>query len=452
MSKERFILGLFIILCFALPASAQSREDACMTYCRDGLLYAGYYSRETQLCEYKRTLCPAGCARDQFSCAIETREAERAPETRIIPELPTAPRTLPPGTIKPRQPRGSRTPTKPSACLSDSDCANYGKDKCAGQHYCDKPTGKCVLNEKTKVVCPIAKDNQCRKNTCNPKTGGCEMKIFAEKPCQAGHPCEDAACDSHGNCIGTWNYDKVVDGKKCACKTHEDCNPQEDGDLCNGVLYCDYKTNSCLLNPSTIKKCPTADDGPCGKNACNPKTGKCEMKPLNEGKTCGGSLCFDYTCKKGACVSFWNKNCQCQKDADCSDYEDGNECNGKLYCDKAKSKCVLNPATIVTCPTGLDTDCIKTSCNTKTGKCEKKPVQDNAPCTKAHPCMNAFCSKGACMQQALFGKPVKEHKCQCLKDSDCAPYEDGIDCNGKLYCDKATTTCKINPATVKKCQ
>lgn len=90
----------------------------------------------------------------------------------------------------------------------------------------------------------------------------------------------------------------------------------------------------------------------------------------------------------------------CTSTPDCWAFEDGNLCNGFMMC--AAGKCVLNPATIVTCPAG--TPCEPNVCNPDSGYCEATvvpgcadtPCQTAAECPSAGPCQVGVCVANKC--------------------------------------------------------
>ncbi|MDO8519481.1 MAG: hypothetical protein Q7T11_04900, partial [Deltaproteobacteria bacterium] len=117
--------------------------------------------------------------------------------------------------------------------------------------------------------------------------------------------------------------------KPCECAIDTDC---DDGNLCT--------TDSCKENLCDYVK----EDPVC----------------CNTDEECGEKVCVNHSCSEkqvpiGAC----------QDDADCAKQEDGNLCNGKLYCDKSPSNpdewnCKVNPGTVVIpCGTSSDTACLK---------------------------------------------------------------------------------------------
>ncbi|MCB9740051.1 MAG: hypothetical protein H6747_12370 [Deltaproteobacteria bacterium] len=340
--------------------------------------------------------------------------------------------------------------TSACKCTADADCIDDG-DQCNGLPYCDKSTASwsCKVNPGTVVVCNTSGDGDCVITTCEPSSGACK-----KGPQPLGTLCDDGVkctegdiCDGSGACSpGAWT----------CCKEDADCAGEEDGDACNGTLYCDKAKGACLLNPTTVVSCPTLDDTACRQNLCQAKTGKCALLPVAEGKACDdGSKCtVGETCGNGNC-SGGTDVCACSKDADCAGQEDGDPCTGTLYCDPVAGKdgkgaCKVNPKSLVHCPTVNDTACLRNLCDSKTGKCAMTPLKvqtacdaDGTTCTAGDICDGS----GSC----IAGTPV----CPCQTDADCADKEDGDLCNGVLYCDKsfgeAAAACTVSPPTVVSC-
>ncbi len=96
-------------------------------------------------------------------------------------------------------------------------------------------------------------------------------------------------------------------GASPKCEQDSDC--PDDGDLCNGVMFCDTsKTpHSCAVKPnSRVPDCPDGADTVCSKNTCAPKTAKCEMTPVEDGSKCGdGDACTDGDGCKGGRLRRW---------------------------------------------------------------------------------------------------------------------------------------------------
>ncbi|MBI5609621.1 MAG: hypothetical protein HY902_12185, partial [Deltaproteobacteria bacterium] len=176
---------------------------------------------------------------------------------------------------------------------------------------------------------------------------------------------------------------------------------KEDGDLCNGTLYCDQGSHVCAVNPASVVTCTTAFDEPCLTNQCDKKTGACGMKPAHQGNQCddGSSCSGGGWCSYGDCQVTVKQACECVQDSDCKALEDGDLCNGTLYCDKSgsgKPACKLNPATVVTCPSVDDTACSKNQCQPKTGLCAPTAVpglcDDGKACTAQDTCDQGSCA------------------------------------------------------------
>ena len=95
--------------------------------------------------------------------------------------------------------------------------------------------------------------------------------------------------------------------------------------------------------------CPAAES-PCKIGRCLPD-GTCTIAD-RVGASCddGDDCTAGDVCKSGACTPGMNL-CHCKADADCAAADDGDACNGTLFCDDATlpSRCRVNPSTIVTC-------------------------------------------------------------------------------------------------------
>ena len=197
-----------------------------------------------------------------------------------------------------------------------------------------------------------------------------------------------------GACTGGTNL--------CPCQGDGDCKAKEDGNLCNGTLYCNKANNTCTVNAATLVTCSDAFDETCLSNQCDPVSGKCGMKPDNQGNACSdGSLCSaGGWCKFGVCEVEATVACECVNDNDCAKLEDGNACNGTLYCDKTggKPKCAAKPGSVVVCKTAGDTACLKSQCQPGDGSCKPTAVfgacNDDLACTVQDNCSNGAC-KGA---------------------------------------------------------
>ncbi len=269
-------------------------------------------------------------------------------------------------------------------CKIDTDCGAFEDgNACNGSLICSKNV--CVVDTKTIVTCDAKSDTACSQNQCQPKTGTC-TQVAAEKfafcddgdPCTAGDGCDGGLCKP-GTDI-------------CQCKQNADCGAFEDGNACNGTLIC--SKFACALDAKTLVTCDGSADTPCLKNACQPKAGTCAQVatatgfPCSDGEPCTvGDACAAGDCKPGSDV------CQCKIDSDCQASDDGDLCNGTLMC--KQNKCVINPATLVSCPNAPP--CKQVACTAKTGLCETAAVADGVGCDDGDACTpNDACQNGAC--------------------------------------------------------
>ncbi|MBM4345371.1 MAG: hypothetical protein FJ100_18525 [Deltaproteobacteria bacterium] len=356
-------------------------------------------------------------------------------------------------------------------CTTTADCAKLEDgDVCNGTLFCNKAAKppSCQLNPATVVKCPTALDSVCSKTLCNKATGKCEVKPTERlgKSCPVDDPNCDAyvflpegaspivvPCDDGDVCTGS---SSCKSGKcaaeptafVCGCKADADCAAKEDGNKCNGTLFCNKVKGKCEINQSTIVNCSTVNDGQCAKNVCDPVSGQCKLTeigaPGNYVPCEDGNLCTQFDdCEGGACVSGTN-TCACTKDEECVD--DGDLCNGTLFCNKASGACVTNPKTVVSCSNSFDTACLKNTCDKKSGKCVNVAVSDYLNCEDGNPCSEGdVCLKGDCVSGT--------NTCDCVENKGCEGKEDGNPCNGTLYCNMKATPfkCLVNPATIVTC-
>ncbi|MBM4344654.1 MAG: hypothetical protein FJ100_14915, partial [Deltaproteobacteria bacterium] len=338
--------------------------------------------------------------------------------------------------------------------------------------------------------CP-ATGNPCVQPACT-AAGQCATVSADGLGCDDGQPCTIAAYCKAGKCVAKLSA-------ACECAADADCKTLEDGDLCNGTLYCDKLAFPfrCKVNPASVVTCDPASDTACSKSVCASKTGLCAPTPAEQakqvctaGKGCAwhakepgevtatvacedGNKCTtgDY-CAGGQCQAGQD-TCSCKSNADCADQDDGNLCNGKQFCNLATGQCLWNPATVVPCPSVDNTTCKKIACHPKTGQCiaveakEAKQACDKLPngqapclwvvkapgdpmplveCDDGNPCTsNDTCVGGNCAAGTLV--------CECQSHADCAAKDDGDLCNGTWYCDKSgdKPACKPNPAGAVVC-
>ncbi len=337
--------------------------------------------------------------------------------------------------------------TNTCVCKKDSDCnALEDGDLCNGTLFCNKATAQCQVNPITVVKCQTINDTKCLCNACHPKEGKCHLLPFKDgKVCDDGNPCTPNEGCSAGECVSAVNT--------CECQKDADCLSKDDGNLCNGTLYCDLNTFKCRTNPATVVTCNTDDDPACLSDVCDKKSGKCQELALpKDGTVCDdGNPCTPSShCSGGQCAAQVNV-CPCQLDGDCAVKEDGDVCNGGLFCHPKSKNCEVNPATVISCSDAFDDSCLTNQCDQKTGSCGMKPAHQGNQCDDCSLCSGGgWCSLGTCEVTVKLA-------CECAADSDCAALEDGDFCNGTLYCDKTAGAgkkpkCAVNPASIKSCQ
>ncbi len=333
--------------------------------------------------------------------------------------------------------KGACTPgSNTCPCQTSADCPDDA-DKCNGVPFCDTASTppSCKANPATLVQCDGSKNTACLKSVCIPASGLCApTKVPDGNPCDDGDNCTGTDVCADGSCAGV---------SICGCKSLADCAAFDDDDACNGWRFCDLADNTCKVNPASVVHCKKADDTECLQNTCAPKTGLCSLQATAGACDDGNPCSTGDVCAKGVCAGGTN-TCLCNQDADCAAKEDGNLCNGTLFCDKSIGACVPNGATVVTCPTVDDTECVANTCIGKTGACALAKVNEGGPCSDGNACTaDDLCTAGACVGGINL--------CKCASDADCAAADDGDLCNGVAYCDLQDGTCKLNPKSVPVC-
>lgn len=381
-------------------------------------------------------------------------------------------------------------------------CSNG--NACIADSLCEE--GACVggLN----LVCND--DNPCTTDACDPAQG-C---LFTAKSgaCDDGNPCtENDSCED-GLCAGA--------SSTCPCISDNSCGEFDDDNPCNGELICG-DANTCVVDPETIIVCDQPGTG-CLVSQCNPAIGQCVLTPAENGTVCDdGDVCtLEDRCVAGACISessvacptddvcqigtcqpdigcvFGDKTgpcddgnpctsddaclngvcvgggneCDCEVDADCGDFDDGDLCNGVVGC--IENKCETLPGSAVVCDVVKNGPCTVTECQPATGVCETVPTIDGTACSDGDrctlddqcvsgtctgtvdracgggcldsgdcddldPCTIDECAGGACVYEPIFGGD-----CACGSDIDCN------DANGCTLdvCDVVTGECSFTPA------
>ena len=384
-------------------------------------------------------------------------------------------------------------------CTTDADCAGVGGNLCVGTFVCvaNGPFSFCAPDPATVVSCP-ASSSPCSVNACDPQTGACALS-----PVNEGSACEDGdACTALSACVAgacTGGVPVVCDdGNPCtadSCDVANGCKaealevPCDDGNACT-------TGDTCVAGACVAAAFVVCDDGdPCTADACDPATG-CASTPVDAPCDDGNPCTVGDACVEGACVGGADL-CECDTDADCAAFDDGNACNGVLVCDKSgpTPTCQIAAGSVVTCDGGGGA-CSKPACVPATGLCEPTALPDGAPCDDGDPCtLGDACAAGACVGPTAAscddGNPCTAdicgpagcsyapaegpcddsnpctagdacaagacvggpNQCGCTTDDDCATQDDGDLCNGRLICDTAAAVpaCILDVASVVKC-
>ncbi len=146
------------------------------------------------------------------------------------------------------------------------------------------------------------------------------------------------ACDDEDPCTfdDTCQLGECVGAKlPCDCQTNSDCGALEDGNVCNGILFCDTEQfpQSCEVIEETVVECPLAEGlgAECLAPSCNPDNGECSFVSANEGGACsdGNACTIGESCSDGVCLGGVALNCVA---------------NGKVLRDQAFENVWVQPA------------------------------------------------------------------------------------------------------------
>jgi hypothetical protein len=387
----------FANLCKPCVAGADCKsiggiDDVCVEYGADGDFCGGSCSDEQP--------CPLGFSCDEVTTVDGFLSAQCVNEAGVCPctqqaidlQLWTACETTSEwGTCEGKRVCG---PLGLSLC----DAPNPAAESCNGEDDdCDGDFDEGTCDD----------DNPCSEDSCHP-TEGCNHKLLNGTECMDGNPCTAADHCVEGACVGT----PVI------CN---DDNPCTD-DQCDGA-------GGCLFAPNT-DSCD--DDNPCTL----------------------ADACKNSTCQ-GVDVA-----CDCQSDSDCVNLEDGDLCNGTLYCDTAKVpyQCAIAPATVIVCPepTGNDAPCLTNVCDNLTGECDLVSANAGQPCDDGNPCSAGDkCTQGKCAGNAEIncndGNPCTDDFCDptagCLHTNNVQSCQDGDACTIGDVCEDGACT----PGPAKSC-
>ncbi len=365
-------------------------------------------------------------------------------------------------------------PCTKDSCAADAGCVNTVLDEgeCGDGNPCTV-ADHCVDGQCVGDLVECDDENPCTENVCT-KNGGCEY-LAAPGSCDDGNPCTVGDQCNEGTCAGF--------AVECDCKAGGDCAVLEDGDLCNGTLFCskDKLPYQCAVLPGSEVQCPipsfVADgkDWLCLQAACDPATAKCSLVPGQEGLPCddGDPCTLDDACASGLCAGTAPANCNdgnpctddsCLPQSGCLHIQNSAPCNDADACTTG-DLCVegmCQGGGILSCNDG--NPCTDDSCDPQKG-CVVQLNQ--AACDDGNACTGPDqCKGGSCVATGLLGckddNPCTDDACDpavgCTHVLNQAPCDDGNVCTSGDQCTlgacKGGGTLKCddgNPCTLDSC-
>ena len=336
------------------------------------------------------------------------------------------------------------------ACKTDKDCAgSEDGDLCNGTLRCDtaqKPAA-CVVDPKTVVTCDPANGTACKTPTCTPKTGACDLVAVAD-----GQGCDDGSvCTKIDKCAaGVCTGGQLVDCDDDNVCTTDQCDPAKGCTHKFTQLPCDDGSKCTLGDQCLNGKCKGLgklscdDNNPCTDDQCFAEKG-CVALPNKATCDDGNGCTKDDQCAGGQC-SGKGGACDCQTDEDCKKFDDGDRCNGTLFCDKSvagKFACKVKPNSPIDCSTAPSTTCLPVECEAKTGKCIGVPAADKTPCDDSDACtLGDVCQGGGCSSAQKVNcndaNPCTSDSCDakagCKNAANTLPCDDGNACTQGDLC------------------
>ena len=350
------------------------------------------------------------------------------------------------------------------------------------------------------ICSPSCDGKECGDDGCGDFCGECgeNQECTAEGLCDCLFElCSAACCTEGGVCHEGSCCTPVCDAAVCGgdgcggscgeCQLGYDCG--EDGQC---GANCDVLCETPECGPGGMEgecDCGLCDDGNgCTDDAC--LDGVCEFvnndEACDDGNPCTGpDMCADASCAGPLLPAdeLEGLNCLCQVNSDCLPLEDGNVCNGTLFCNLngIPSVCEVDAATVLDCDDSIE--CTMDSCDAITGcahevqhevcddeqecttnaciaqmGCLNSKKQDDTACGEGFPniCLDGLCT---CVSQC-DGKEcgadgcggwcgVCDIGCECAEGTciggcgECIPECDGIDC-GPDGCGGSCGTCEGN--------
>ena len=214
-------------------------------------------------------------------------------------------------------------------------CSDCESSHACMEAACDTATGSCILTPLINAACDDG--NAC---TSNDRCNGAGECVGAATDCSAlDDQCTEGACEpATGACVAR---------PKPANTTCNDDNGCTVDDVCNGQGVCAGKARDC-----------SSLDSDCREGVCDPDTGACAENPVRAGDSCDDD---------NACTT----NDRCTSDG---------RCGGEA----------------VSCASE-DGPCTEGVCNSQTGRCEARPLNDGQACDDDDECTALdVCEGGEC--------------------------------------------------------
>ncbi len=331
-------------------------------------------------------------------------------------------------------------------CPQGMVCLNAEAVEGGNGTYCVQETGPCPC---TQYAIDTGLSTPCeRANDFGLCPGLRECVDGGLTACNAQNPGEEFCNGSDDDCDGLVDEGTCDDGNPCTadtCNPNQGCQfePQEgmecdDGDPCTVAEVC--LAGNCQGTPVLCN-----DDNPCTDDTCD-SGGGCTFA-ANQAACDDGSPCtVGDTCKAGECQGT-AVSCECQSNADCGVYEDGNICNGTLFCDTSKVpyQCQPQPDSTIDCPApeGKNKLCLAAYCDPVDGSCSLIAANNGIPCDDGNKCTyGETCSEGACLGGKPLncndGNPCTDEACQpsigCTHTDNDGPCDDGDLCTINDVC------------------
>ncbi len=373
----------------------------------------------------------------------------------------------------------STDPCSKPTCMTGKCSAKPAEGPCDDGDLCttdDHCTGGTCIGDEA----GCNDDNPCTADSCDPESGLC---VHQEGPmngakCDDGNPCTGTDVCGDGLCAGTLLPADQLAALECTCTKDQDCDPLQDGDVCNGVLSCaipeGLTSGVCVIPPETVLSCD--DSNPCTDDGCDKKLGCVhpddDTNPCDDGEPCNGTD----ICQAGTCVPQPAPDCndknpctadECAPGAGCQNLpdaggscDDGDPCNGTETCSDGLCAGTApldcddgNPCTDDACAPGVGCEHVPNDANS---------CDDANACNGAESCQGGVCTAGK-IPDCNDSNPGTEDECVqgvgCdSKADDTKSCDDADPCNGAESCQGGVcTTGKVpdcndnNPCTDDEC-